>query len=311
MVEDAKVAGEGRQDSASSQVEAALGAVEGAVGLGVDIVEIERMRKILKRSPAFARKVFSAEECRYCDATAQPAVHYATRFAAKEAVLKALGTGFSQGIGVRDVEVRRTSKGRPYAVLTGRAKQVAQALGVRELPLSLSYTHTDAVACAMAITEGSVRAQQERRDPMEELARQFKEARTMLDDLDAAAPAPAQPQVPDAHSAMGMVRDAQGGGRLAATRPHGGAGASGSMTASHKLNADAKRGVCRPRGVNCEESLVLAPAGHNERFFAFSEARDGQFGRCFVRMGGRGANNRFFWPTQWRRTVHFGRRGTK
>ena len=111
---------------------------------------------------------------------------------------------------MRDVEVRRTSKGRPYAVLTGRAKQVAQALGVRELPLSLSYTHTDAVACAMAITEGSVRAQQERRDPMEELARQFKEARTMLDDLDAAAPAPAQPQVPDAHSAMGMVRDAQG-----------------------------------------------------------------------------------------------------
>ena len=200
MVEDAKVAGEGRQDSASSQVEAAFGAVEGAVGLGVDIVEIERMRKILKRSPAFARKVFSAEERRYCDATAQPAVHYATRFAAKEAVLKALGTGFSQGIGVRDVEVRRTSKGRPYAVLTGCAKQVAQALGVRELPLSLSYTHTDAVACAMAITEGSVRAQQERRDPMEELARQFKEARTMLDDLDAAAPAPAQPQVPDAHS---------------------------------------------------------------------------------------------------------------
>ena len=122
MVEDAKVAGEGRQDSASSQVEAAFGAVEGAVGLGVDIVEIERMRKILKRSPAFARKVFSAEECRYCDATAQPAVHYATRFAAKEAVLKALGTGFSQGIGVRDVEVRRTSKGRPYAVLTGRCR---------------------------------------------------------------------------------------------------------------------------------------------------------------------------------------------
>ena len=210
MVEDAKVAGEGRQDSALPQVEAAFGAVEGAVGLGVDIVEIERMRKILKRSPAFARKVFSAEECRYCDATAQPAVHYATRFAAKEAVLKALGTGFSQGIGARDVEVRRTSKGRPYAVLTGCAKQVAQALGVRELPLSLSYTHTDAVACAMAITEGSVRAQQERRDPMEELARQFKEARTMLDDLDAAVPAPAQPQVPDAHSAMGMVRDAHG-----------------------------------------------------------------------------------------------------
>ena len=195
--------------SASSQVTSAFDAVDGAVGLGVDIVEIERMRKILKRSPAFARKVFSCEECCYCDATAQPEVHYATRFAAKEAVLKALGTGFSEGIGVRDVEVRRTAKGRPYAVLSGRAKQVAQSLGVRELPLSLSFTHTDAVACAMAITEGSVRAQQERRDPMEELARQFKEARTMLDELDSAEPAPAKPQVPDAHAAMNMVRNTQ------------------------------------------------------------------------------------------------------
>ncbi len=193
----------------SSQVASAFDAVDGAVGLGVDIVEIERMRKILKRSPAFARKVFSCEECCYCDATAQPEVHYATRFAAKEAVLKALGTGFSEGIGVRDVEVRRTTKGRPYAVLSGRAKQVAQALGVRELPLSLSFTHTDAVACAMAITEGSVRAQQQRRDPMEELARQFKEARTMLDELDTAEPAPAASRVPDAHAAMSMVRDSQ------------------------------------------------------------------------------------------------------
>ena len=179
-------------------------------GVGVDIVQISRMERIRQVTPGFFARVFTTEEVEFCETSSRPMAQYACRFAAREAVLKALGTGFSQGIGVRDVEVRRTSKGRPYAVLTGRAKQVAQALGVRELPLSLSYTHTDAVACAMAITEGSVRAQQERRDPMEELARQFKEARTMLDDLDAAAPAPAQPQVPDAHSAMGMVRHAQG-----------------------------------------------------------------------------------------------------
>ena len=185
-------------------------AVVPIAGLGVDIVEVSRIEEILERTPAFKERVFTEAERAYCEAKHNPPIHYATHFAAKEAVLKALGTGFSQGIGVRDVEVRRTSKGRPYAVLSGRAKQVAQALGVRELPLSLSYTHTDAVACAMAITEGSVRAQQERRDPMEELARQFKEARTMLDDLDAAALAPAQPQVPDAHLAMGMVRDSQG-----------------------------------------------------------------------------------------------------
>lgn len=113
---------------------------------------------------------------------------------------------------------------------------------------------------------------------MEELARQFRAPRIMLDDLDAAAPAPAQPQVPDAYSAMGMVRDAKGGGRLAA--------APGSVAASRKLNAGAKRGVCWSRGMNCEESLVVSRWGQNERFFAFSEARDGQFGRYFVRMGG-------------------------
>lgn len=183
--------------------------VDGAVGLGVDIVEVERMRKILKRSPAFARKVFSCEECCYCDATAAPEIHYATRFAAKEAVLKALGTGFSEGIGVRDVEVRRTSKGRPYAVLSGRAREVAKEMGVRELPLSLSYTHTEAVACAMAITDGSVRAQERRRDPMEELSRQFKEARAMLDDLDGLS-APSSGQVPSAMAAMDMVAASDG-----------------------------------------------------------------------------------------------------
>lgn len=153
------------------------------VGLGVDIVEIGRMRAILARTPSFARKVFSEDERAYCDAKATPEIHYATRFAAKEAVLKALGTGFSQGIGPRDVEVRRTAKGRPYAVLHGRAKEVADELGVRELPVSLSYTHAEAVACAMAITEGSVRAAEKRVDPMEDLTRRFKDARALLDDL--------------------------------------------------------------------------------------------------------------------------------
>ncbi len=158
-----------------------------SVGLGVDIVEIERMGKILGRSPSFAAKVFSEAERAYCDGHAHPEVHYATRFAAKEAVLKALGTGFSEGIGWRDVEVRRTAKGRPYVVLTGRAREVAREQGVREIPVSLSFTHTDAVACAMAITEQAVAAQERRRDPMEELTRQFKDARSLLDELPAAA----------------------------------------------------------------------------------------------------------------------------
>ena len=99
------------QQSASSSV------LSDSVSLGVDIVEIDRMRAILKRSPAFARRAFSSEEQAYCNATAAPEFHYATRFAAKEAVLKALGTGFSQGIGMKDVEVALDAKGKPRAVL--------------------------------------------------------------------------------------------------------------------------------------------------------------------------------------------------
>lgn len=157
---------------------------QGQVGLGVDIVEIDRMRRILARTPSFSRKIFSEAEQKYCLSKVNPEVHFATRFAAKEAVLKALGTGFSEGIGPRDIEVARNAKGRPYVILKGRAKQVADAYGVLELPLSLSYTHREAVACAMAITAESVRAAEERVDPMEELAKQFKEARSLLDEID-------------------------------------------------------------------------------------------------------------------------------
>ena len=157
--------------------------MDGTVGLGVDIVEIERMQRILERTKSFAEKTFSKAERAYCDKKSNPAAHYATRFAAKEAVVKALGTGFSNGIWVRDIEVVRDKKGKPSVVLSGRAKEVAEEQGVREIQISLSYTHTEAVACALAITESSVQSSEERKDPMEELAKQFKETRGMLDEL--------------------------------------------------------------------------------------------------------------------------------
>lgn len=157
--------------------------IEGSVGLGVDIVAISRMERIIARSPAFSKRVFTEGEQEYCNGTVQPHVHYATRFAAKEAVLKALGTGFSLGIAPRDVEVARNAAGKPFVRLHRRAAEVAEELGVREIPLSLSYTHEEAVACAMAITEESVQAQAKRIDPMEELARQFKETRSLLDEI--------------------------------------------------------------------------------------------------------------------------------
>ncbi|HSK46636.1 MAG TPA: holo-ACP synthase [Coriobacteriia bacterium] len=159
-------------------------------GLGVDIVEIERMREALERRPRLKERLFSAEEQRYCEKRSKPEVHYALRFAAKEAVLKALGTGFS-GMRFTDVEVVRESSGRPVPHLSGRAAERAAELGVVEMHLSLSFTHTTAVASAVAITQDSRPRKDEKLDPKAELAARFKEARALLDEP---APSEDEPQ---------------------------------------------------------------------------------------------------------------------
>ena len=164
-------------------------------GLGVDIVEIERMEQTLARTPNFALRVFTEDERAYCDRMHKPAVHYATHFAAKEAVLKALGTGFSAGIAPTDVEVTHNDKGRPIPVLHGRAKEVADEQGVLEMHLSLSRTHGTAVANAIAITQAARPVKEERVDPKSELAAAFKELRGMLDELDAQGEEPVDDNV--------------------------------------------------------------------------------------------------------------------
>lgn len=163
-------------------------------GLGVDIVEIDRMRIALQRHPRMKERCFSAGERAYCDKRSHPEVHYALRFAAKEAVLKALGSGFS-GVRFTDVEVYRDDRGRPQPVLRGAAAAAAEALGVTELHLSLSFTHTTAVASAVALTRDSAPVVPEP-DQKDRLAAAFKEARSMLDDLgqpaEGAEPGPAE-----------------------------------------------------------------------------------------------------------------------
>ena len=155
-----------------------------SVGLGVDIVEIERMRRILNRTPSFIHKVFPDAEQAYCNAKPSPATHYAARFAAKEAVCKALGIGILvQGVRMQDVEVVKDGRGKPAVVLRGRAKEIAAEQGVLDVPLSLTYTHSVAVANAVAITQASQAEREKRRDVKAELAAQFKEVRGMLDDL--------------------------------------------------------------------------------------------------------------------------------
>lgn len=153
-------------------------------GLGVDIVEIDRMRRALERRPAMKERIFSEAERAYCDARNKPEIHYAMRFAAKEAVLKALGTGFS-GMRFTDVEVERDERGRPVPRLSGRAAEVAEERSIVEMHLSLSFTHTNAVASAVAITEeGRPRPKETPPDPMAELTASFKEARALLDEVE-------------------------------------------------------------------------------------------------------------------------------
>ena len=117
------------------------------LGIGIDLVEVSRIRALLERSgDRFKERVFTPDEIDYCDSCADAAMHYAARFAAKEAMVKALGTGFTEGINWKDIEVRRNEKGAPSLCLHGQAAQVAEGLGVRQTFLSLSHTDTTAGA---------------------------------------------------------------------------------------------------------------------------------------------------------------------
>ncbi len=156
-----------------------------SAGIGVDIVEVSRMERVLAKTPSFASKVFTEEERAYCDSHARPAIHYAARFAAREAVLKALGCGFGDGVGRHDVSVSRDQRGKPIAVLAGRVAQIAREQGVVEIALSLSHTSELAVANAMAITDDArPRPREKAEDERARIAQSFKEARSVLDELE-------------------------------------------------------------------------------------------------------------------------------
>lgn len=203
-------------------------------GIGVDMLEIARMERVIGRRPSFLQRVFTDEERAYCERCARPAEHYAARWAAREAVLKALGTGFSQGVRVKDVWVSNDESGRPRAVLEGAAAQVAERLGVREIALSISHTRDVAVANAIAVTDEARPAPDRRDDARKALAASFREARGVLDELDRlqeqglaglGSDAPAAPDA-DATAAPGPgaapgVGAAPGAGEPDGGLPHG------------------------------------------------------------------------------------------
>lgn len=122
------------------------------VAHGVDIVDVARVaRSIERHEERFVERVFTEAERDYCAREKRSNEHFAARFAAKEAVFKALGTGWAQGIAWRDVEVSRAASGEPGVVLAGRAAQLADERGINAWSLSLSHTSTLAMASAIAL----------------------------------------------------------------------------------------------------------------------------------------------------------------
>jgi holo-[acyl-carrier protein] synthase len=123
------------------------------LGIGIDIVQVERIEMALNRfGERFLNRVFCEAEIFYCQAMKRPAVHLAARFAAKEAVSKAFGTGIGREMGWRDIEVLRDDRGRPTIALHEAAMTTARLRGVRQVLVSLS--HTDFYAAANAIIIG-------------------------------------------------------------------------------------------------------------------------------------------------------------
>jgi holo-[acyl-carrier protein] synthase len=117
------------------------------VGTGIDLAEVPRIRHSIERfGDRFLKRIYTAGEIRYCDSKANRVERYAARFAAKEAAMKALGTGWSHGVRWRDCEVSRMPGGRPTIVFHGRAGEIASKLGVSNAALSISHTEEQAIA---------------------------------------------------------------------------------------------------------------------------------------------------------------------
>jgi holo-[acyl-carrier protein] synthase len=123
------------------------------VGIGIDLVSVPRMKRVLERTWAarFINRVFSSEETAHCLKSVRPEECFAARFAAKEAFVKALGTGFTRGITPVQIKVCEGERRKPSIALSSNARETAQSMSVNHTSVSLS--HTDGMACAIVVLE--------------------------------------------------------------------------------------------------------------------------------------------------------------
>ena len=122
------------------------------IGIGTDIVECARIGRMIERhGEYFLQRVFTAREISYCGGHSAYVERYSGRWAAKEAILKALGTGWRKGISWLDMEIRNETSGRPIVTLAGGARDKAARLQIREMHISISHCRTYATAYALAV----------------------------------------------------------------------------------------------------------------------------------------------------------------
>jgi len=121
------------------------------IGIGTDIIECLRIAQMIERhGEMFIDRVYTDYEIRYCQSRKASTQHFAGRWAAKEAILKALGTGWRKGISWRDMEIRNDPAGRPTVLLCGGARDVVEKLGITEMLISISHCRSHATAYALA-----------------------------------------------------------------------------------------------------------------------------------------------------------------
>jgi holo-[acyl-carrier protein] synthase len=121
-------------------------------GIGTDIIECLRIATMIeKHGELFLTRVYTPHEIEYCSARKAATQHYSGRFAAKEAVLKALGTGWTRGIQWRDIEVRNDLGGKPSIALSGGALEICANLGIDEVLITISHCRNFATAYAVAV----------------------------------------------------------------------------------------------------------------------------------------------------------------
>ncbi|MBM3707671.1 MAG: holo-[acyl-carrier-protein] synthase [Actinobacteria bacterium] len=123
-------------------------------GLGIDIIEVDRIKSAINRYGRFLTKVFTPVEIKYCESKKNPAVKYisyAEKFAAKEAVAKSLGVGFGKNLSFCEIEVKNLSSGKPVILLSGKAKEYCIKNKIGKIEVSLSGTKNYAVAFSIAM----------------------------------------------------------------------------------------------------------------------------------------------------------------